>query len=603
MFVCPNCGEKLESAGTCSRDGTPLVDSRSDPLLGSELGSYRLVRRIGAGGMGQVYLGVQPAIGSRVAIKLLSLELAGDAEQVERFFTEARAVNVIRHEGIVNVLDLSRTAEGRPYIVMEYLDGSPLSALIGAQGALPVVPSLHLALEVLSALDAAHRVGIVHRDIKPDNIFVSPAGRVKLLDFGVAKLRTGHTVAGHGTLSGALMGTPLYMSPEQAMGREADPRSDLYSLGIVLYEMLTGRVPFQATTLYELLGLHVHAYPASPRTWRPDLPESVDWLLRIALQKDAAQRYASAAIMAGAISQVMLALPSDGAAPLCGASSGSGAQTPGQLPSPVGRWVPSPIGVGAGHAVPPATPTRVVHPSRAPVKLHPVRPAVVIASTVALLGVLGGGAWLGWNVLSTLRERRASSLLVEMRGAGPGTVNTASTVERKALIGAVPMLNALDDPHRVDVWQHFTLATQEARRAFADARLVRIDVAGMKSDGTVDVTISGDVATIVLFRWRSPSASIRPPGLPQGAKSTERIYYHLVSAQGLMRYTSDQPDSGEPLIEPPRCQPRAVWAKAVAAGAPKGNFIGNLSYFATAERAATWYVTIGEFSGLVPDDC
>lgn len=157
----------------------------------------------------------------------------------------------------------------------------------------------------------------------------------------------------------------------------------------------------------------------------------------------------------------------------------------------------------------------------------------------------------------------------------------AAGAERKASIGAVPVLSALDDPHRADVWQHFTLAEHEA----------------------VDVTISGDVATIVLFRWRSPSASIRPPGLPQGAKSTERLYYYLVSAQGLMRYTADQLDSGEPLLEPPRCQPRAVWAKAVAAGAPKGNFIGNPSYFATAERPATWYVTLGEFSGLVPDDC
>lgn len=603
MFVCPSCGERLESAGTCSRDGTPLLDSRSDPLLGSELGSYRLVRRIGAGGMGQVYLGVQPAIGSRVAIKLLSLELSGDAEQVERFFTEARAVNVIRHEGIVNVLDLSRTVEGRPYIVMEYLDGSPLSALICAQGALPVVPSLHLALEVLSALDAAHRVGIVHRDIKPDNIFVSPAGRVKLLDFGIAKLRTGHTGIGHGTLSGALMGTPLYMSPEQALGREADPRSDLYSLGIVLYEMLTGRVPFQATTLYELLGLHVHAYPASPRTLRPELPESVEWLLRTALQKDPAQRYASAAIIAGAISQVMLALPSDGATPLCGASSGSGASTPRHLPSPVGRWVPSPIAADAGHAVLPATPTRNARPLRASVRPHRVSPAVVVGSTLALLGVLGSIAWLGWKALSALREQRASVLLAETRGAVRGTVSSASTAKREALTGAVPVPNALDDPHRVDVWHHFALAKHEALRTFADARLVRFDVIGMKADGAVDVTVTGDIATSVLFRWRSPSASTRPPGLPQGAKFTGRFYYYLVSAQGLMRYAVDQLDSDEPSIEPPRCQPRAVWAKAVAAGAPKGNFIGNLSYFATAERPATWYVSIGDFSGLVSDDC
>jgi hypothetical protein len=557
--------------------------------------------------MGQVYLGVQPAIGSRVAIKLLSLELAGDAEQVERFFTEARAVNVIRHEGIVNVLDLSRTAEGRPYIVMEYLDGSPLSALIAAQGALPVVPSLHLALEVLSALDAAHRVGIVHRDIKPDNIFVSPAGRVKLLDFGIAKLRTGHPVMGHATHSGALLGTPLYMSPEQALGREADPRSDLYSLGIVLYEMLTGRVPFEATTLYELLRLHVHEYPASPRELRPELPESVERLLRIALNKDAAQRHASAAIMAGALSQVMLALPSDGAAPLCGASSSSGEMTKGLLPSPVGRWVPSPVVAGAGHVALPTTPTRKAQPFPAPGCVHPVRPAVVVGATLALLGVLGCVAWFGWKALSVMRAKQSGAHRIGassvMGGAVRGTVHPPSSVEREAMTGAVPVLTALEDPHRVDVWHHFTLAEHEALRTFSDARLVRIDVIGMKADGIVDVTITGDLTTSVLFRWRSPSASVRPTGLPQGARSTGRFYHYVVSAQGLMHYAVDQLDSDDPLVERPRCQPTAVWAKAVAAGAPKGNFIGDLSYFATAERAATWYVSIGEFSGVIPDEC
>lgn len=307
--------------------------------------------------------------------------------------------------------------------------------------------------------------------------------------------------------------------------------------------------------------------------------------------------------MAGAISEVMLALPSAGAAPLCGASSGSGAPTPGQLPSPVGRWVVSPIAAGAGHAVLPATPTRNVRALSASPRPHRVSPAIVVGSTLALLGALGCVALLGWKALGVLRERRASVLLAEMRGAVRGTVNSASTVEREALTGVVPVLNALEDPHRVDVWHHFALAEHEARRTFADARLVRIDVTGMKADGTVDVTITGDVATIVLFRWRSPSASTRPPGLPQGAKSTGRLYYYLVNAQGLMRYAVDQLDNEEPLIDPPRCQPRAVWAKAVAAGAPKGNYIGNLSYFATAERPATWYVSIGDFSGLVPDDC
>ena len=185
VFVCPFCGQRYDVAGYCGEDGH-AAEAADDPLLGTDVGRYRLARRIGDGGMGRVYLGVQPAIGSRVAIKVLSDACARDPELLERFFAEARAVNLIRHEGIVGVIDLAQLTDGRPYIVMEYIDGQTLAA-IGRGGPVPLGGLVRALAEVLSALGAAHAIGIVHRDLKPDNVMVLPDGTVKVLDFGVAK--------------------------------------------------------------------------------------------------------------------------------------------------------------------------------------------------------------------------------------------------------------------------------------------------------------------------------------------------------------------------------------------------------------------------------
>src|SRR5688572_19929646 len=219
MYVCPECGSPSREPGFCASDGAALEDASRDPLLGRSVGSYRIARRIGAGGMGEVYRGVQPHIGSRVAIKVLSHECAKSPALVERFFAEARAVNVIRHENIVNVIDLSALPDGRPYIVMEHLEGAPLSAILRRFGPLPLGTLTRLIGDVLDALDAAHAKGVVHRDLKPDNVFVSRSGRAKVLDFGIAKLRPDLAALSDATRTGALLGTPHYMSPEQALGQ------------------------------------------------------------------------------------------------------------------------------------------------------------------------------------------------------------------------------------------------------------------------------------------------------------------------------------------------------------------------------------------------
>jgi len=211
MYMCPECGISSEQAGACATDGCAMVEPAPGGLHGQTIGSYRIARVLGVGGMGEVYLGVHPGIGSRVAIKVLANECTKSAELVERFFTEARTVNRIRHENIINVLDLGALPDRRPYIVMEFLDGQPMSAVTAASGVWPLGTLARLAGEILDGLGAAHRTGVVHRDLKPDNIFISPNIHAKVLDFGIAKLLPEYGGgSGSATKTGMLLGTPAY---------------------------------------------------------------------------------------------------------------------------------------------------------------------------------------------------------------------------------------------------------------------------------------------------------------------------------------------------------------------------------------------------------
>jgi serine/threonine-protein kinase len=292
MLVCPECGESYPVGQACTRDGARLADNAQEPLLGQWVGSYRIAARIGAGGMGEVFRAVQPTIGSRVAIKVIGRDWSEQSSLVERFFQEARAVNLIRHESIVNVLDLARLPDGRPYIVMEYLDGWSLAQLIGERGRLPLGAAVRLAREVTEGLAAAHDQGIVHRDLKPDNLWVTPAGRAKILDFGLAKLAVEHA-SGEAplTTTGTILGTPCYMAPEQAVGGAIDARTDVYALGVVLFEMCIGRVPFVGSTVFEVLKQHIEQSPPRPQNLRPDLPEPLAELILRALEKDPVRRF------------------------------------------------------------------------------------------------------------------------------------------------------------------------------------------------------------------------------------------------------------------------------------------------------------------------
>ena len=298
MFVCPVCATTYQVDTACPHDGARTLDAASDPLLGTTIGSYRIAVKVGAGGMGTVYRAVHPTIGSRVAIKVLSHDSARDSEAVNRFFEEARTVNLIRHHNIVNILDVARLPDGRPYIVMELLDGVSLKTIL-RQGPLSIAELGRIAVTVLDALAAAHEHGVAHRDLKPDNIMISPTGRVTLVDFGIAKIAGARPDAVR-TETGVILGTPQYMSPEQAQGRSVDARTDIYAMGIVMYEMSTGVRPFEGDSLFEILRQQI-SEPPRPPSQRAAVPADLEQLMLIALAKAPEQRFASARAMQAAI--------------------------------------------------------------------------------------------------------------------------------------------------------------------------------------------------------------------------------------------------------------------------------------------------------------
>jgi serine/threonine-protein kinase len=287
-------------------DDAPVPLERTvlrDPLIGARLGEYVVLERIGEGGMGIVYRGEQPLIGKQVAVKVLRAEVGEMSPHVERLLAEARAVNAIRHRGIIDIFSFGQTPDGRQYFVMEYLQGSALDAYIARHGLLPLPEVLRISDELLDALAAAHEAGVIHRDLKPNNIFLvrQPGGGtyVKVLDFGLAK----QTSSSHGdtphTQQGIVMGTPEYMAPEQACALPVTPKTDLYSFGVMLFQMLTGQLPFVARSSMELLVQHITQPAVSPLGLRPELPPELAALVLKLLAKAPDERPAMAEVRAG----------------------------------------------------------------------------------------------------------------------------------------------------------------------------------------------------------------------------------------------------------------------------------------------------------------
>jgi beta-lactam-binding protein with PASTA domain/tRNA A-37 threonylcarbamoyl transferase component Bud32 len=271
----------------------------SDTLLNTLFdGRYRIVRKLGTGGMANVYLAEDEVLGRRVAIKILNDRHAGDDQFVERFRREAKNAASLSHPNIVSIYDRGE-AEGTYYIAMEYLDGRSLKELIVARGPAPVNVAIDYARQILGAIRFAHRHGIVHRDIKPHNVLVDAEGRLKVTDFGIARAGVSQM-----TEAGSIIGTAQYLSPEQAKGAPVDQTSDLYSVGVVLYELLTGVVPFSGDTPVEIAMKHLSSTPEPPSAKRAEVPRELDLVVLRALAKDPADRYQSAEEMDADLARV-----------------------------------------------------------------------------------------------------------------------------------------------------------------------------------------------------------------------------------------------------------------------------------------------------------
>ena len=264
----------------------------------SEIGKYRIVEQIGEGAMGVVYKATDPVLNRTVAIKVMNEGLAQDTGLRERFLREAQSAGSLQHPNLVTIYDFGETS-GHLYIAMEYIEGADLEDLLTQNAPMPLPAKLDLMIDVLNGLSFAHRRGVIHRDIKPANIRIDQEGRARIMDFGVAKMEKSNL-----TGTGVMMGTPNYMAPEQITGTDLTAQADLWSVGAVLYELLTNKKPFAADTLHRVLFRIVSEPPTELLELSPDLPLALDHVVKRALEKDPTKRYATASEFANALSAV-----------------------------------------------------------------------------------------------------------------------------------------------------------------------------------------------------------------------------------------------------------------------------------------------------------
>jgi tRNA A-37 threonylcarbamoyl transferase component Bud32 len=389
------------------------ADREGGPLAVGQMldDKYRIDALLEVGGMGAVYVGSHTKLQKRVAIKVLRSELCHAQEIVERFLREAVAASRIGHENIVEVTDIGKAQNDAPFIVMELLEGENLAARIKRRGPMPVPEACHIAVEILSAMDAAHRAGIVHRDLKPENVFLARKSRsesVKILDFGISRMIQPEDGQNRLTLTGLVMGTPYYMSPEQACGdTEITATADVYAVGVILYEMLTAKVPFEATN-YNSLIYKVLSGQFPPARSYVSLPETLELIVHRAMALKSEHRYASAAELAHALEPFLPVstpshpfplvqwnpTPAGGFAPQ-GASASMGAvqavsAVPGTGPVESGRILLTADTVADSG---PRAQRLAAHelPSETPVPRRSSRGAFAAIAAVVLLGGVGAG--------------------------------------------------------------------------------------------------------------------------------------------------------------------------------------------------------------------
>jgi tRNA A-37 threonylcarbamoyl transferase component Bud32 len=436
MRTCPKCKTKFPMNVTfCLNDGTPLLEpgELTEGMVVS--GKYKIIAKTGQADMSTLYKALHLRLDEVRALKVMNAELARDPLFLKRFEQEALLTRKLQHPNVLRVDDIEETEDGRPFMVMEYIEGKTLKEVIKEEGPLAAWRVCAIARQVASALDAAHQLGMIHRDIKPDNIELvqTPTGeQAKVLEFGVAKMKEARREenAGMLTLSGAMaiIGTPQYMSPELCMGKrgdELDGRSDLYTLGIVMYEMLTAALPFKSGTMMNMIMAHVQTPPAPIQSARPEVkvPEPLANLVMKCLEKERDSRPASAKAMVEELDKILEGLSTPPGvkkpAPAAEAPPARAATPPAAVPAPPAFEPPPPA--PAAPAAQPRAEVRVEppvapKPVAATVETPAPRPAVpaaappakssggIIGIAVVAVIVLGLGGWY------VLRSRNSSEV-------------------------------------------------------------------------------------------------------------------------------------------------------------------------------------------------
>ena len=470
MKICPVCStEYPDDVKFCANDGQTLrAAAPTADLVGQVVADrYHVLKKLGEGGMGQVYLAEHVKMGRRSAIKVMNPSLVHDPDAVARFNREAANASRITHPNVCAIYDFGETPDGTIYLAMEFVEGEPLTDVIAREGTLPVHRAGHIFLQVADALQAAHDLGIVHRDLKPDNIMIS-RGRegsdlVKVVDFGIAKA-VGGDDSQKVTKTGLVVGTPEFMSPEQLSGDKLDGRSDLYSLALVLFKTLTGKLPFEATTVQETMIKRLTDEPVKLAEARPDLqfPTGLQETLDAALTRNPVERYQSAAKFAADVAAVV------------------GLQR--------GRGTPIPVTRESGSD----DKTQLLDTAKAAKRRSPV--PIVVGAVVVLAGggaavtLLGGGHKTGGVVTADTSRHPAPADTTPRRAAGRGPPTgprsdgaatrpiAPDTARTLAALGVLQdSVDAFPSGLLVDSARHiFTAATNQTVRANAAYTLAQV---------------------------------------------------------------------------------------------------------------------------------
>jgi len=508
--TCPQCGQTYDfEQRFCPRDGSTLRAPAGSNLVGSVLADrYHIVRRIGEGGMGQVYLAEHVKMRRRSAVKVLHQGMVNDPDAIARFNREASNASQIQHPNVAAIYDFGETEDGLIYLAMEFIDGEPLRKMIERQGALTAVQAADITRQVADALEAAHEMGIVHRDLKPDNIMIA-RGRsgedvAKVVDFGIAKATTGDDQKV--TRTGLAIGTPEYMSPEQLSGDTLDNRTDIYSLGLVAFNMLTGQLPFPAVSSREAMIARLTERPRTLAEIKDDVawPAEIQTVMDRALAGHPQDRYAHASQFGRDLVRAVAALP-------LSAFSSTGTLAIA-VPHPNAPTVQRPVAPAPTPSPTPApTPPATRQVSRRPTPLIAGAPTqvdgagagrVVLTAFIVLAIIVGGGA--AWFVFTS-----------RIKPAPPAVTSAAATPSTTSPNGTSPAASTPNAP--ASPGRAAALAARDSTRH--DSTPARSDSSSTKSAAsmTASATVANSTTVVPTASPAAPDSSAASQAVPPPA--------------------------------------------------------------------------------------